>query len=93
MRSTKHSQAQQQRRGIDAARLDLVLNYGSEHKALGHASMYRIGRRELRFLREDCSDILWRKYRDSLNKTVPVVSASGNVLTAMHRYRRIWRLK
>lgn len=93
MRSTRHSQIQQQRRGIESARLDLVLDYGTEHKATDHAAIYRIGKRELKFIEAECPDILWRRYRDTLNKTVPVVSQSGVVVTAMNQYRRIWRMK
>jgi len=93
MRLTRHAAEQQQRRGIDHARLDLVIAFGDEHKATGHATMYRVGRRELRFLRADCPEPLWRRYRDWLNKTVPVVSDRGDVLTSMNRFRRIYRRK
>jgi len=93
MRHTQHSRAQQQRRGIDDDQLGLVLEYGDEFKATDHAAMYRISRKELLYLANDCPPPLWRRYRDSLNRTVPVISNSGVVLTTMQRYRKIWRSK
>jgi hypothetical protein len=93
MKNTKHSLLQQQRRGIDSQSIELALNFGEEHKATGHGRMYRIQKRELRFLKADCPEPLWRRYRDKLNRIVPVLADGGEVLTAMHRYRKIWRLK
>lgn len=93
MRTTKHATVQQQRRGIESARVEMVLDYGQELKATRHARMYRISRKELLFVESECPTALWRRYRDYLNKTVPVVAGNDAVLTSMNRYRRIWRLK
>jgi hypothetical protein len=71
----------------------MVLDYGHEHKATGHARMYRISRKELLFVESDCPKALWRRHRDSLNRTVPVVASDQAVLTSMNRFRRIWRMK
>ncbi len=92
MRTTKHAQLQQQRRGIDDIRIDLAIGYGGEHKATGHANMYRIERKELLYLESECPAPLWRRYRDTLNRTVPVINGDV-VVTSMNRYRRIKRLK
>jgi hypothetical protein len=93
MKHTKHSLIQQQRRGIEAGSVDLALEFGLEHKATNHGRMYRVPKRELRFLKADCPEPLWRRYRDSLNRIVPVVAGDDQVLTAMHRFRRIRRFK
>lgn len=93
MRITRHARDQQQRRGISADRLDLVLAYGDEHKAADHATFLRVGKKELLFLQSDCPVALWRRYRDWLNKTVPVVSSSGDIVTAMNRSTPIRRRK
>lgn len=93
MKTTKHAAVQQQRRGISDELLSLVLEHGEMHKARGHATMYRISKKELLFVKHDCPKPLWRRYRDSIGKAVPVVGTEGDVLTAMNRYRRIWRLK
>jgi hypothetical protein len=92
MRSTKHAREQQQRRGISDEQLALVMAYGEETKARGHASMLRITRKELEYVQGEWPDPLWRKYRDRINKIVPVVGADGRVITTMHRYRRLWQI-
>lgn len=93
MRMTQHAKARQQKRGIEDRLLEMVLDHGVEFKASDHAAMFRISKKELRFLESECPRPLWRRYRDSLNKTVPVVSKEGLILTAMQRYRKIRRVK
>ncbi|MDF2457754.1 MAG: hypothetical protein K0S79_170 [Nitrospira sp.] len=93
MRTTRHALVQQQRRGISEELLSLVLEHGKTHKATGHATMYRISKRELLFVKHDCPKPLWRRYRDSITKAVPVVADGETIITAMHRRERIRNLK
>lgn len=91
MRTTKHAREQQQRRGIADGQLALVLSYGSETKATGHVRMLRVTRKDMAFMRNEWPEPIWRKYRDRINGTVTVVGGDERVITAMHRYRRLWR--
>ena len=93
MRQTKHAVEQQQRRGIPDALLAMVMDHGVAIKATGRASMYRVSKKELPFLKNECPAPLWRRYRDSLNRTVPVVAEGDTVITARHRWKRIRKLR
>lgn len=93
MRTTKHAQQQQQRRAICRSELDLAIAHGDEHKAARHAVMYRVSRKELLFIRNDYPEPLWRKYRDSLGRAVPMVADGSAIVTAMRRHRKMKRLK
>lgn len=93
MRTTKHARVQEQRRGISPDAVALVLGYGEELKAYRHGRMMRLKKRDLLELQNDVPEILWKKYRDSITRTVPLLGDAGNVITVMHRFRRIRTVK
>jgi len=93
MSTTKHARVQEQRRGISHDVVSMVVGYGDEIKANRHARMYRLRQRDLLELRNDVPDALWKRYRDSLSKAVPLMGNGGNLITVMHRFRRIRNVK
>lgn len=93
MRTTKHARVQEQRRGISSDAIALVLGYGEEMKANRHSRMVRLKKRDLLELQNDVPETLWKKYRDSINRTVPLLGDGDKVITVMHRYRRIRTIK
>jgi hypothetical protein len=93
MRTTKHARVQEQRRGISPDAVDLVLSYGEELKAHRHGRIVRLKKRDFLELQNEVPEILWKKYRDSLTRTVPLLGEAGDLVTVMHRFRRIRRVK
>ena len=92
-RINKHARIQEQRRGISPNAVALVLGYGDELKANRHRRMVRLKKRDLLELQNDVPEILWKKFRDTIARTVPLLGNSGNIITVMHRFRRIRTVK
>src|SRR5262245_34575231 len=91
MKLTRHAQKQAQRRAIDTEVIELVISYGEEFKAGDGCRFYRLPLSEMRFLKHDCSEPLWRRYRDRLRKVTPLLSPGQEVVTAMHRFMPLWK--
>lgn len=91
MKFTKHATKQAQRRGIREDLVDFVVGHGKEIKARSGARMYRVRRADLEFLRHECPPILWKRYRDQLRRVTPIVAPDQSIITAMHRYRPMWK--
>lgn len=80
--------------------MDLVLAYGEPVQAGQGRRLYRIQRKEMRYLATDCPPLLWKRFRDSL-KNMAMVTDDGDqtIITAMHRQTPIrndwlcWRSK
>lgn len=90
MKQSKHMRVQCQRRGIGSEIQDLVMGFGDEFKAGKGVRIYRVGRTEMRYLREECPPHMWPLVRDRLPKVASVASGE-HLITAMHRYRRVRR--
>jgi len=91
MKWSKHAMRQAQRRAIGPEVIDLVVTYGEEFKAGDGCRLYRLPLSEMRFLKHECSDLLWRRYRDRMQKITPLLSAEQEVVTAMHRFTPLWK--
>lgn len=92
MKLTKHAMKQAQRRGITSEVIELVMEYGNDVQAGHGCRLFRIPRREIRFVESECPPMLWRRYRDRLRSMATVVShADQKVVTVMHRSKPIWK--
>lgn len=87
---TRHARARMQQRGIRAAALDCLLEFGREafdHR--GHAVVLyfdKKARRRLARAAPGCKDV------ERLARCYAVLSAAGTVITVGHRSRRIARI-
>lgn len=91
MKFTKHAKKQAQRRGINRELVELIVSYGADVKAGAGTRLYRLPLSEMRFLRHECSPMLWKRYRDRMQTITPLISEDQEVITAMHRYKPFWK--
>ena len=91
MKFTKHAKKQAQRRGIDSELIELIVGFGADFKAGDGTRFYRLPVSEMRFLRHECPPLLWKRYRDRMQRVTPLVSEGQEVITAMHRYKPFWK--
>jgi hypothetical protein len=92
MKISKHARKQAQRRGIGSTEVNLVMAYGDSVSAGRGCQLCRISRQELNYLAGECPPMLWRRYRDRLQRLAAVVASdSGEVVTVMHRNKPIWK--
>lgn len=87
---THHARVRMQQRGIDAAKLDLLMAYGSaSHDHHGHVLLHMDRRAVIAALKErgDAAAALL----DDARGIYAVVGKDGLIVTVGHRYRRLRR--
>ena len=86
---TPHARVRMQQRGIRAAMLDALLDFGSEiHVAGGRDLVFFDKRARARLAK---TGLVSGAQADRLCKSYAVLSSDGIVITVGHRYRRIPR--
>ena len=87
---THHARVRMQQRGIDAAKLDLLMAYGrSSHDHRGHVLMH-MDRRAVQAALKACGDAA-APMLERVRGIFAVVGKDGVVVTVGHRYRRLRR--
>ena len=86
---TDHARARMQQRGISAAAIDVLLNYGrSSHDHQGCELVYFDKATRARLARDNPAAL---RKAQRVCRTYAVLGPDGAVLTVGHRYRRIPR--
>ena len=86
---TRHAQSRMQQRGISAATLDALLDYGRvKHAGGGRDIVFFDKKARVRLAR---AGVLPAPAVDRAWKSYAVVESDGAVITVGHRYRRITR--
>ena len=84
---THHARVRMQQRGIPAAALDALLEYGAVRHAGGGRDIVFFDKRSRTRLAKE--GVLAGGAADRLCKSYAIIESSGEVITVGHRYRRI----
>ena len=86
---TRHAQARMQQRGISAATLDALLDFGRTVRAGGGCEIVFFDRKARARLAR--AGVIPPSEADRIHKSYAIVESDGAVITVGHRYRRIAR--
>lgn len=86
---TQHARARMQQRGISAATLDALLDFGRTARAGGGCEIVFFDKRARERLAR--AGVILPSEADRLCKSYAIVESDGLVITVGHRYRRIPR--
>lgn len=81
---TKHAEERLQQRAIPEAMLHFISLYGEEAHQKGGSHELRLPKRAVKALRKDLKKVL--QHLDSLSNAYFIESASGEIITAGHKY-------
>ena|SRR5690242_12500383 len=87
--ATHHARARMQQRGIAAADVDFLLDFGSEFHDHHGAVVVMLDRRSRRWIGN--SRALKPSELDELRRIYAVVGGDGSLRTVGHRTKRLWR--
>ena len=87
--TTRHARARMQQRGIAAARVDFLLDFGREYHDHHGAVVVMLDRRSMRRIVD--RRVLKPSALDELRRLYAVVGNNGGLLTVGHRTRRLRR--
>lgn len=90
MKFSIHAAQQSQRRGVNLAAVNFVLECGDEYSVGRGCSLFHISAKERRFLKSEYPE-LWKSGRD--HQRVALVVSENAVVTVMHRYKKLRKSK